>query len=101
MTNHDLNMSIHRHRNVDIVIMMRSTGKWCAKWKFPGEDDAVSIYRDSESLALGGAKNQIDRCIDGAPLPRTGQVLRSGEDTWTGIEIENGLAPSDAYWSEY
>lgn len=90
------NLRIHQHRGVDIVVGRSSSDYWQATWKFPGEDEPIHARRPSESAALSYAKTQIDRSLDGAPQPMPVVVWWSGEDSWSGIDIENGVMPSDA-----
>ena len=91
-------MIINQYRGVDIVVSQAAPNglphKWLATWKFPGEDESIHAYRTSESLALGYAKMQVDQFFDGYKHPTV--IWRKGEDWWSGIEIENGVVPSDA-----
>lgn len=88
-------ISIHRHRGVELVVSQVDSQRWLVSWKFPAEGEAIHVYRPSQSQALSHAKQQIDQRLN--PLPHTPQVIwRSGEDWWSGEEIENGLMPSDA-----
>lgn len=60
-------MDIYQHRGIDIVVSqvyVDNGYKWLVTWKFPGEDEVISAYRESESLALGYAQKQIDQCLE-------------------------------------
>jgi hypothetical protein len=85
---------IYQHRNVDIVVSQAPSGEYLVTWKFPDEDDAIRVYRPSESQALSYAKRQIDQFHGIYVMPIV--VWRKGEDWWSGIEVENGVVPSDA-----
>lgn len=87
-------MNIHQHRGVDIVVSPAESSGWLATWRIPGEDEAIHAYRPTESQALSYAKKQIDQSFGIYPLSSV--IWRKGGDWWSGIEVENGVVPSDA-----